>query len=91
MFFPGSRYAAAGTCQAVRADGTVVTVTCIPLPVPRSVLGWHQRAEGERLDLIAYHYLKDPAQAWVLCEANNCLVPDALAARELIAIPDAGR
>jgi len=91
MFFTGSRYAAAGTCQATLADGTVVTVTRIPLPVPRPVLGWHLRTEGERLDLIAYQYLKDPARAWILCEANDCLVPDALAARELIAIPDAGR
>ena len=91
MFLPGSRYAVAGTAQAVRADGTIVTVTLIPLPVPRTVLGWHRRTEGERLDLIAYQYLKDPAQGWILCEANDCLVPDALAARELIAIPDAGR
>ena len=91
MFFTGSRYADAGTYQATRADGTVATVTRIPLPTGRPVLGWHRRGEGERLDLIAYQYLKDPAQAWILCEANNAVVPDALAGRDLIAIPDAGR
>jgi hypothetical protein len=91
MFFSGSRYASAGSYQAARADGTLVTVTRIPLPTPRAVLGWHRRGEGERLDLIAYRYLKDPAQAWILCEANDCLVPDALAAHELIAIADMGR
>ena len=32
MFFTGSRYAGAGTYQVTRADGTVVTVTRIPLP-----------------------------------------------------------
>ena len=55
------------------------------------MIGWHRRGEGERLDLIAYQYLKDPAQAWILCEANDAVVPDALAGRDLIAIPDAGR
>jgi hypothetical protein len=91
MFFSGSRYASAGSYQAIRADGTTVTVTRIPLPTPRPVLGWHQAAEGGRLDLIAYQYLKNPDQAWILCEANDCVVPDALAAHELIAIPDMGR
>ena len=91
MFFPGSRYASAGTYQATRADGTAVTVTRIPLPAPRPVLGWHRRGEGERLDLIAYQYLNNPTQAWILCEASNCVVPDALAAHDLIAIPGAVR
>ena len=55
------------------------------------MIGWHRRGEGERLDLIAYQYLNDPTQAWILCEANDAVVPDALAARDLIAIPDAGQ
>ena len=91
MFFPGSRYAAAGTYQATRTDGTAVTVTRIPLPAPRQVLGWHPRGEGDRLDLIAHRYLNNPTQAWMLCEASNCVVPDALAAHDLIAVPGPGR
>jgi len=91
MFFPDSRYAAAGTYEVTLADGTVVTATRIPGPVARATLGWHRRLDGERLDLIAYRHLKDATKAWQLCEANDALSPDALAARDLIAIPPQGR
>ena len=90
MFFPGSRYAAAGTDEVTLADVTVGVATRIPLPVRRATLGWHRRAEGERLDLIAYRYLRDATAFWQLCEVNDAMVPDALAARDLIAIPPAG-
>ncbi|TQF68277.1 hypothetical protein FK531_14310 [Rhodococcus spelaei] len=90
MFFTGSRYLTAGTYQVTRADGTVVTVTAIPAPTICAVRGWHRRAT-DRLDLIAYKYLQDATASWALCDANNALVPDALAARELIGIPEPGR
>lgn len=91
MFPPNSRYADAGTYQVTLADESVCTATYIPLPVVRAPIGWHRRADGERLDLIAYRYLADPTRGWQLCEANNAISPDALAAHELVAIPPAGR
>jgi hypothetical protein len=90
MFSPSSRYANAGTYQVTLADGTVVTVTRIPSPIPRPPIGWHRRADGERLDLVAYQFLKDATGSWQLCDANDAICPDALAAHELIAIPKAG-
>lgn len=90
MFTPTSRYANAGTYQVTLPDGTVVTATRIPLPLARNPIGFHPRAEGERLDLIAYRYLRDPTRFWQLCEANDTVVPDALADHVLIAIPPAG-
>ena len=90
MFSPTSRYADAGSYQVTLADGSVVTATYIPAPVVRAPIGWHRRADGERLDLIAYQYLGDATRAWQLCEANDAISPDALAAHELIAIPQAG-
>jgi hypothetical protein len=90
MFAPSSRYAAVGTYQVTLADGTVVTVTRIPARPPGQVLGWHRRDAEERLDLVAYRYLGDPTAAWVLCDANNAMVPEALAARDLIGIPPGG-
>lgn len=90
MFFPSSRYEKAGTYQVTRADGTIVSVTKLPLPVKRSLQGYHQRLEGERLDSLAYSYLKDANAFWKLCEANNTVVPDALASRKLIGIPFEG-
>lgn len=90
MFLPSSRYANAGTYQVTLADGTIVTATAIPLPVVRPPVGWHQRADSERLDLIAYQFLKDATLAWQLCECNDAICPDALASHDLVAIPDTG-
>lgn len=87
MFFSGSRYQNAGTYALTKPDGTVVTVTKIPLPTAPSLLGYHRRQDGQRLDLIAAHYLTDATTFWRLCDANNSVVPDALAVHDLIGIP----
>jgi hypothetical protein len=87
MFFPGSRYQNAGTYIIAKADGTKIPVTKIPLPTNRPLQGYHRRLEGQRLDLIAHRYLKDANGFWQLCDANNTIVPDALATQELIGIP----
>lgn len=87
MFFPGSRYATAGTYQVALPDGTLVTATRLPAPRIRPLRGYHPRVEGQRLDLIAAHYLADATAFWRLCDANNALSPAALAARSRIGIP----
>ncbi len=87
MFFPGSRYENVGTVTITRADGTIVTVTKLPLPAQNPLLGFHRHLDGQRLDLIASHYLNDATAFWQLCDANNAMVPDALAAHDLIGIP----
>jgi len=38
--------------------------------------------------LIAFRFLADPTAFWYLCDANNAMVPDALAAHKLIGIPN---
>ena len=87
MFFPGSRYLDLATYQVVKADGTTVTVTKLPRPRIAPLLGNHPRQSGQRLDLIASHFLNDATAFWQLCDANDSVVPDALAVRNLIAIP----
>lgn len=84
MFFPGSRYA---NLVSYRPNGTTVSATRLPLPVQGPLLGFHPRVSGQRLDLIASHYLKAPTAFWRLCDANNSVVPDALATRRLVGIP----
>jgi len=91
MFQAGSRYANAGTYQVTLPDGSVVVVTRTPLRALRPPIGWHRRIEGERLDLIAYQFLRDATRAWELCDTNNAMAPDALASHDLIGIPDVGR
>ncbi len=92
MFFPGSRYQHTKTYTITRPDGTVVAVTQLPLSGPSVVQGYYrQRSAGRRLDLIANFFLKDATAFWRLCDANNALVPDALASRDLVGIPPTGQ
>jgi hypothetical protein len=87
MFFPNSRYHKQSTYLVARADGTLVAVTRLPLSAPGRLLGFHRRHEGQRLDMIAAHYLADATTFWQLCDANNQIIPDALAAHDLVGIP----
>lgn len=87
MFFAGSRYEKLVTYTATRRDGRSVTVVRLPLPVRLPLAGYHERREGERLDLVAARHLKDATAFWRLADANNAVVPDSLAAARLIGIP----
>jgi len=91
MFLPGSRYLAAGPPYLVTGPGgTPVLATPLPLPQPLPVRGYHQHTSGDRLDLLAFRYLNDATAFWQICDTNNAMVAATLAARALIAIPDAG-
>ena len=87
MFFVGSRYESKGTYTVSLPNGKTVSVTKLPLPTQKTILGFHHRLEGQRLDLIANRYLKDATAFWQLCDANNAIAPDALASRDLVGIP----
>ena len=87
MFFPGSRYENAGTYTVTDARGNRVVVTRLPLQAAAPLAGYHRRLEGQRLDHLAAHYLADPTAFWRLCDANNALLPDALAAHDRVGIP----
>jgi len=88
MFFPGSRYLTVATYTMTLPDGSVVALTRTPLPSTLTLMGYHRRLQGQRLDLIASRYLADPTAFWQLCDANNAMVPDALAAHSLIGVPN---
>jgi hypothetical protein len=90
MFMPGSRYQKMPTYTVTQADGREVTAVRLPLPNPVPVTGYHRKLVGQRLDHIAAAYLSDATMFWRLCDANGCVVPDALAARELVGIPRNG-
>jgi hypothetical protein len=87
MFFPGSRYASMTQYQWTRPDGSVVTLTRLPLPAAAGVVGYYRRGGGQRLDQISDYFLKDATAFWQLCDANNTVVPDALANNDLVGIP----
>jgi len=87
MFAPNSRYARAATYTVSTSRGTTVTAIRLPVRGAPQVRGVHPRSEGQRLDHIAAHYLADPTAAWRLCDASGAIAPDALAARDEVAIP----
>jgi len=87
MFAANSRYAKQPIDIRTLADGRTVTLVRLPLPGPAAVKGWYRRQAGQRLDQIAARYLADPTALWRLCDANNAVVPDALADHDLVGIP----
>jgi hypothetical protein len=90
MFDPKSRYA--GLTPYVRRDrrGRLVAVVPIPEPPADLLLGIHVLREGERLDLLAFRYLDNPAGFWRIAEHNGVMLAEALTEQREIAIP-AGR
>ncbi len=89
MFFKGSRYANTGTYSLTLPNGSTVTAAVLPAPLSGPLLGYYPRAAGQRLDLIANYYLSDATAFWRLCDANDAMVPEALAAHNLVGIPAA--
>ena len=87
MFSARSRYAKAATYRVRLTNGTTATAVVIPTPRTASPIGFHPRAVGDRLDLIAARYLDEPTSFWRLCDANDSLVAGALEQRELIGVP----
>jgi hypothetical protein len=87
MISQNSRYAKMANYTVKKPDGTMVTATRLPLPVLRPLLGFHRRHDGQRLDLIASHYLNDATAFWQLCDADNAMFPDSLGVHDLIGIP----
>lgn len=88
MFNADSRYAKAGTYQVKLPDGTPVTVTRIPRQKAQSPIGWYRRSDAERLDVVAFTFLGNATKTWALCDVNGAMAPDALAAHDLIGIPE---
>jgi hypothetical protein len=90
LFTPDSRYASQSTYTVVLPDGRTVTAVMIPGPRSSPVVGYYPRNDGDRLDLIAVRFLNAPTGFWRICDADNTMVPGALAARRLIGIPAGG-
>ena len=87
MFSRDSRYANAGSYTVTDRNGKKRVFTRFPVRSQPAVRGWHQRLESQRTDSVAAHYLGNATQFWRLCDASGVMAPDALEARERIAIP----
>ncbi len=88
-FEKNSRYANLESCEVTDHRGHKVRV--VPVPPPRDVpLGIHLRKQGQRLDHLAFKYLKDAEAFWRICEVNDVMLPDALSETREIIIPRKG-
>lgn len=90
MFAPNSRYVTCPIYTVPLPGGASVSAVELPLPAPVPLAGYYPRVSGDRLDIIATKYFNAPTTFWRLCDANNAMVPGALAARALIGIPRGG-
>lgn len=87
MFDEKSRYAKTTRYTALDQRGRTVTVVAVP-PAPNApMLGVHLLKQGQRSDLLAAKYLSNPAGFWRIAEANDAMLPDALAEQTEIIIP----
>ena len=96
MFFKGSRYALVGEALIDDGKGHIVRykkTRFIPETAgPMLPIGsMHMVRQGDRLDLIANLYFRDPERFWRICDANAILWPDELTAEpgDKILIPAA--
>lgn len=78
MIFKGSRYERMGTYQAVDADGQTVRALAIRFIAPAPAGYFHTLIEGERLDILAYNFYRNPEKFWLIADANSEMDPSDL-------------
>lgn len=94
MFAKGSRYET--VLDAVWTDPAgreIVYKRLRVIPSPGPAVQGYLVSRGDRLDLIAFRFYRDPEQFWRICDGNTAMRPDDLVAelgRRLV-IPLAGR
>ena len=91
MFDKKSRYRDLAPYLVTDRRGRTVPVVPVPPPPQQTLLGYHARIQGQRLDHLASRYLDNPAGFWLLCEFNEVMLPESLSEAQEIAIPRKNR
>lgn len=81
-----TRYGQVYQAQDRRRGGNVLAVLPPHIPERRN-RGAHLVKQGQRLDHIAWHYLKDAEGYWILTGHNARILPDAVLSQYRIRIP----
>ena len=90
MIFKGSRYENVKTFQVTGPGGQPVTALGIRI-IPPTPAGYrHTFAAGERLDILAFNYFRNPEKFWLIADANTEMDPEDLIVpgRKLLIPPD---
>ncbi|MGB3344298.1 MAG: hypothetical protein WBA61_10315 [Aequorivita sp.] len=88
MFTEKSRYKNVTQYGVTDHRGRKVKVVATPTPPQQSIKGYHLLKQGQHTDHLASLYLNDAAAFWRIAEANDCMLPEAIAERSEIAIPN---
>lgn len=86
-----SRYDQADEYLVPGPNGVPVRVHASPRRDRPARLGVHVRRDGERLDHLAWLYLRNPTGFWQICDANDAMLPEALTDARCIDIPAEGQ
>jgi len=87
MFDPTSRYYSLTPYTVTDARGRTVQVVPVPPPPLQNLLGYHLLKKGQRIDHLAYRYIKDPDASWRISEMNDVMQQEILTEQSEIAIP----
>ena len=89
MFFDGSRYLRVGDYSLTDAQGTARTLKRAREPRALEAAHEYQVREGDRLDLLAAKFYRNPRKWWLIADANpQYLSPeDLLTPGQVILIP----
>lgn len=95
MIFKGSRYEklAPLAVTVTTPDGRQHAALPIRFP-PDTPAGYqHVTVAGDRLDLLAYHYYRDPQRFWLIADANPAMDPEELLTEggQILVPPDTGQ
>lgn len=90
MFDSMSRYADQEAYAVPDSRGRTVKVVPAPPAPDQSLQGYHLRKQGQRIDHMAFRYLRDACGFWRICEMNDVMLPESLTEADEIAIPRQG-
>ena len=88
MFNSKSRYNRSAQYQVRDRRGRIVTVVSVPDAPEQTIIGYHQRISGQRVDHLAAKYTLDEAGFWRIGEANGVMLIESLSEQNEIAIPN---
>jgi cupin superfamily acireductone dioxygenase involved in methionine salvage len=77
MIFKGSRYQNVASYQ-VNLNGRTVSALKIRFLSPAPAGFYHTFTAGERLDILAYRFYRNPEKWWLIADANTEMDPEDL-------------
>ena len=93
MIFKGSRYETTPIVEVTDASGKKVAAIGIRFTPPTAAGFVHTVTDSDRLDLLAYHYYRNPEKFWLIGDANDEIDPLELIrqpGKPLLIPPDRG-